>query len=154
CLGLFHSLHTGSVLLTSTNTSQPNPSDLASTHHNMRFTAAFVSSLSLVTRTASAPTKKYDRGALFQSWNTECGSGSGHTWGMNIVERAWEGLCFPLPDDTCALELNELADGCRITAFAGPTCDDYPASGAYRDQLGCLWTGNTEYRSYKLTCDK
>lgn len=81
----------------------------------MRFTAAFVSSLSLIAGAASAPTEKYDRAAQFQSWNTECNSGSGHTWGMNIVERAWEGLCFPLPDGTRALELNELADGCRST---------------------------------------
>ncbi|GAB1311475.1 hypothetical protein MFIFM68171_01685 [Madurella fahalii] len=105
-------------------------------------------------KTAPACQNTYQRAALFEMWTTECNVGSGHTWGINIVDRAYSGLCFPLPDDTHALKMNELAEGCRITAYRSPTCDDDPYDGAYINKLGCLWTGGTEYRSYKLTCEQ
>ncbi len=149
----------------------------------MRFTSAFVLSLSFVLANA-CPAEKYDQVVLFQSWNTECGDDSGHTWGMSIIERKFSNLCFPLPDNTRGLDVSELSDDCRgmcplslaldfkmnlvigisssqgganaslltVTAYKGPTCDDYPYEGAYREKLGCLWAGNTEFRSYKVTC--
>ena len=148
----------------------------------MRFTSAFVLSLSFVLASAACPGEKYDRVALFQSWNTECGDG--HTWGTSLIERKYSNLCFPLPDDTRGLDVSELSDDCRgmcllslaldfkmnlvmatsssqgdanaslltVTAYMGPTCDDYPYEGAYIEKLGCLWAGNTEFRSYKVTC--
>ncbi|KAK4031902.1 hypothetical protein C8A01DRAFT_41655 [Parachaetomium inaequale] len=115
----------------------------------MRFTSAFVLSLSFALASA-CPAEKYDRVVLFQSWNTECGDG--HTWGTSIIERKFSNLCFPLPDDTRGLDVSELSDDCRVTAYMGPTCDDYPYEGAYIEKLGCLWAGNTEFRSYKVTC--
>lgn len=118
------------------------------------------------------------RVALFEMWNTECNVGSGHTWGMSVATRAALGFCQPLPDDTHALRVTEIADGCRgtsnwsdlpglerpvlgpaltntaaVTAFRSPICDDYPHEGAYIAKTGCLWTGGTLYRSYRVTCE-
>jgi hypothetical protein len=80
----------------------------------MRFTAAFVSSLALVLGATAAPVaNEYERPvATFSAWNTECGLDSGHTFGMTLVDRAWSGLCFPLPTYVRGLELLELTDGC------------------------------------------
>jgi hypothetical protein len=68
--------------------------------------------VSLAGRSAT-PCGAYERAAFFEMWTTECEVGSGHTWGTKDVERAWTNLCFPLPDDTHALKLTELADDCR-----------------------------------------
>ncbi|KAK3989423.1 hypothetical protein QBC44DRAFT_308647 [Cladorrhinum sp. PSN332] len=89
----------------------------------------------------------------FEKWNTECNVGSGHTWGTELVWRTWQDLCFPLPDHTYALKLTNITEGCRIAVFASPVCDDYPKTGHYKASIGCLWTGGSQYRSYKLMCD-
>lgn len=80
----------------------------------MRFTAAFVSFIALGLGVTAAPVDdKYERPvATFSAWNTECGLNSGHTFGMTLIDRAWSGLCFPLPDHVRGLELTELAEGC------------------------------------------
>ncbi|KAK5659151.1 hypothetical protein OQA88_1241 [Cercophora sp. LCS_1] len=92
--------------------------------------------------------------ARFVSWITDCGEQRGHTMGMSLVYRRYAGLCFPLNNDIRGLELTEIADGCRITAYRSPVCDDYPWNGVWRNETGCLWAGNSEFHSYKLTCDE
>jgi len=89
----------------------------------MRFTTS-VSLLALVLGATAAPfelqvgpqdTCAADNRNLvfFNVWTTECNAGSGRTMGMKFVIPSWTNLCFPLPDDTHALEIIEIAPGCR-----------------------------------------
>ena len=57
------------------------------------------------------------RVAEFTSWITDCGDKSGHTTGMRIAWRGYNGLCFPLPEDTRALEIRDIVGGCRGMFF-------------------------------------
>lgn len=57
------------------------------------------------------------RVAEFTSWITDCGDRSGHTTGMRIAWRGYNGLCFPLPEDTRALEVRDILGGCRGMCF-------------------------------------
>ncbi|KAK5660581.1 hypothetical protein OQA88_13139 [Cercophora sp. LCS_1] len=93
------------------------------------------------------------RVADFTSWITECGDNGGHTTGLKIAWQGFNGLCFPLPNDTRSLEVHWIAKGCRVTVFESPICSDYPWPGAYREEAGCLWTGNREYHSYMVSCE-
>ncbi|CAI4215836.1 unnamed protein product [Parascedosporium putredinis] len=90
----------------------------------------------------------------FQSWVTECGDKSGHTMGTNLVYPSHVDTCLPLNNEIRALDLQDVAEGCRITAYRSPVCDDYPSEGMTRETVGCLWAGNQEFHSYKLTCNK
>ncbi|KAH8893961.1 hypothetical protein GQ53DRAFT_860052 [Thozetella sp. PMI_491] len=91
--------------------------------------------------------------AFFVMWTTECYVGSGRTLGMQAAFEWSSGLCFPLPDDTHAIELIEIAEGCHLQTFNGPTCNDYPNNRLFQLQPGCLWTGSSIFRSYTVTCD-
>ncbi len=51
--------------------------------------------------------------ATFTSWITDCGDKTGHTTGLHLAYQVWNDLCFPLPDDTRALEIHDIAEGCR-----------------------------------------
>ncbi|KAK4195538.1 hypothetical protein QBC40DRAFT_269205 [Triangularia verruculosa] len=68
----------------------------------------------------------YERATLFETWTTE----------------SW-----PLDAAVCPL------NSCTVTVFSRPVCDDYSYDGAWRDQLGCIWTGGALYRSYKVDCN-
>ncbi|KAI0479872.1 hypothetical protein F4859DRAFT_530016 [Xylaria cf. heliscus] len=87
----------------------------------------------------------------FQMWNGDCETPSTHTWGSVYTFRKYTDLCFPLAEDTHALQVHTIDEGCRLTAYRDPLCDDYPDEGAYIEKTGCLWT-NSVYKSYKLTC--
>ena len=60
------------------------------------------------------------RAALFTQWTTECNVGSGHTLGMTYNAGPVVGVCQPLQDDTHAIEVTEIADGCRGTLNPWP----------------------------------
>ncbi|KAK5662329.1 hypothetical protein OQA88_8235 [Cercophora sp. LCS_1] len=131
----------------------------------MRLTSALVSCLVLALGVASAPVDgtpsapaceipAEDRFpvATFTSWITECGEGGGYTKGITMAYRKYNDLCRPLPDDIRGLEISEVDPGCRVMVFRSPVCNDYPYDGAYREKPGCLWAGNQEFRSFKVTC--
>ncbi|KAJ2995131.1 hypothetical protein NUW58_g1361 [Xylaria curta] len=102
---------------------------------------------------AAAPTEKESLpyAVSFDMWNGDCGATRAHTWGSRYTSRQNTDLCFPLAEDTHALSVFTIDEGCRVTAYRSPLCDDYPDNGAYAEKEGCLWS-NTIYKSYKLTC--
>ncbi|KAI1408930.1 hypothetical protein F5Y13DRAFT_193758 [Hypoxylon sp. FL1857] len=118
----------------------------------MRF-ATTASFLSLAVGIASAAIKAEDlpNAIQFAMWNGDCGAKGTHTLGMMLTSRSHTDLCFPLADDTKALDVQMIEPGCRLTAYKDSLCDDYPEEGSYTEQTGCLWTDRT-YKSYKLTC--
>ncbi|KAL2143204.1 hypothetical protein VTI28DRAFT_208 [Corynascus sepedonium] len=122
----------------------------------MHFAPTIFSSLALVLCADGAPVGEGDNGMLatFQAWITDCGDTNGHTTGHHLLPPRYTDICLPLPDDIRGLDVLEITDGCRITAFQSPVCDDYPYEGAYIDHVGCLWAGNREFRSYRLTCEE
>ncbi|KEZ42110.1 hypothetical protein SAPIO_CDS6351 [Scedosporium apiospermum] len=131
----------------------------------MHFHSAFASVVALVlfgANTSAAPVAAEVCSAIdnrfpvvtFQSWITDCGDKGGHTMGMSLVYPSLTDICLPLNSNIRGLDLLEVTEGCRITAYRSPVCDDYPYDGTTRDTVGCLWAGNEEFHSYKLTCDK
>ncbi|KAI1137077.1 hypothetical protein F5Y05DRAFT_419586 [Hypoxylon sp. FL0543] len=111
-----------------------------------------VSFLTLAVGVTSAAIKAENpNAAQFQMWNWDCGAQDAHTWGTVIPTREHTNLCLPLAEDTRALDVQVIDEGCRITAYMDPLCDDYPENGSYIEKTGCLWTHRT-YKSYKLTC--
>jgi hypothetical protein len=59
--------------------------------------------------------------AFFENWTSSCEEHDGHFETGTFIVPAWEGLCFGLPDNTQALNIQRLVKGCTrmFSLYAG-----------------------------------
>ncbi|RKU42533.1 hypothetical protein DL546_004944 [Coniochaeta pulveracea] len=72
-------------------------------------------------------------------------------YGSYYIDQNMHDLCLPLEDDVHSLDVTTIKEGCKLTAFHGPMCNNVENLQAYTTKDGCHWA-NMVFKSFKVTC--